>query len=196
MSRRLVFLITALGVCELGFAKSNLQTTVDILAEDTSTLRTQFENLKRDFQEEVQHRNAEIQLLKSTNQQLSEKLKKEVEQIVEDKLSEKNYDSKLQESFAVLESELKKIFGIQNEKVQNAFNHLIDVVCKQKAAVDAMTGATIPSEGTVYEVKKEDSLESIARRFSVTKEELKRINFIPDEDKLPEGQLLFVPKSK
>jgi LysM repeat protein len=51
-------------------------------------------------------------------------------------------------------------------------------------------------EGIAYEIKAGETLDGIAAKHRVTREAIKELNFFIDENRLPIGQMIFIPQGK
>lgn len=172
---------------------NTLQTTVDSLVEDVSTLHNELENLSA----EIRNLRKEIDVLKLSNDTLTDAQCAKVGQIVEDACKEYDKQStaiqRMNELSTALSSELTQIA----DKFRMVLNHIIVTINEQYKLSSVLDGTVEKNpDGIAHEVHAGETLDGIAKKYGTTKETLKSLNFVLDENQLPEGQMLFIPKAK
>ena len=170
-----------------------VQTTVESLSEDVAALRNEFENLSA----EVRSLRKEIDVLQLNGNILTDAQCARVGQIIEEACKDYDKESvalqRMNELSAALSNELTRIA----EKFRMVLNHIIVTMNEQYKMSSILDGTVSRNpQGIAYEVQAGETLDGIAKKYSTTKETLKSLNFILDENHLPEGQMLFIPQSK
>jgi LysM repeat protein len=164
---------------ELGENIADLSRNIDKLASDMHRLQK------------------EIELLKSNGDSFSAMQATQAKKIAEEVHKQYDIMGIVDQKVNVLSLAFSQEINTLSEKISNAFNATISVINAQQKLSNVVAGSeTKQSEGSVYAVEVGETLDSIATKFKTTREAIKRLNFIPDENHLPVGLMLFIPQTQ
>jgi LysM repeat protein len=162
------------------------------LTRNVTALRKDVNNLISD----VRRLQKGVELLKSQGDLLSATQTVQVRKVAEEVYKRQDIMGIVNQEVNALSLAFSQKINTFSEEVSNAFNAIISVINAQQKLSNVVTGSeTKQSEGSVYEVKAGETLDSIAMKFKMTKEDIRKRNFIPDENYLPTGLILFIPQT-
>lgn len=194
MYRQLFFCI--LVTCSVLFAapsNKDMRATIDTLVEDVSTLRTEISNLSA----ELNRFQANLEMVKLNENTISNEKRAKIEKMVQDIIQKQDFDERFNQRLLNYSKSLDDNYAAFGEKVQNAISQIIRVLENQQKLADSLSGTSTKQNGGIaYEVKAGESLDGIATKFSVSIDTIRSLNFIPNENQLAAGQMLFIPEHK
>ncbi|MDR2372424.1 MAG: LysM peptidoglycan-binding domain-containing protein [Puniceicoccales bacterium] len=145
----------------------------------------------------VRHLQKEIELLKFQGDSLSATQTTQIKKIAEEVYKQHDTMGIVDQKVNALSLKSSQEINTLSEKVSNALSVIISLINAQQKLSNVVTGSeTKQSAGEVYEVEANETLDSIATKFKTTKEAIKKLNFITDENHLPIGLMLFIPQTK
>jgi LysM repeat protein len=127
----------------------------------------------------------------------NERQKTRIREIAKEVMSENDTAQIADQNINALSSAFSKAINELSEKLQNVLNRVIAVLNAQQKLSSIVAGTeTKQPDGIAHEVKDGETLVSIAIKYDFGVESIKNINFIIDENYLPPGQMLFIPRIK
>ncbi|MDR3317432.1 MAG: LysM peptidoglycan-binding domain-containing protein [Puniceicoccales bacterium] len=156
-------------------------------------LRTEVSNLAA----VVGHLQTDVEVLKLNTNVINEEQKLKIEKIAEEVVRKNDPASLIDQEINTLSSAFSKEINGLSEKIQNVLNRIITVLNTQQKLTSTVAGTLSKQpEGIAYEVKAGETLDGIAIKHGVTRDDIKKLNFISDENNLTAGQMLFIPQKK
>jgi LysM repeat protein len=139
----------------------------------------------------------EIELLKSKDDSLSTAQIIQVREFIEKVNKEQDIMGIVNREINTLSVAFSREINTLSEKIIDMFNVILSAFNAQQKLSNVVAGSeTKQSEGSVYAVEAGETLDGIAMKFKTTREAIKRLNFIPDENHLPVGLMLFIPQTQ
>jgi LysM repeat protein len=159
-------------------------------AENVADLRKNVNNLTVD----MQRLSREVEILKSQSNSPPENQRIQVENFIKETCEgvANAFNEKIN---ALSHAFLQKIDDL-SEKNSRALSAVIAAVDANRKVVEATTPMGKQPEGIIHEVKAGETLDGIAAQFKTTKDGIKKLNFIPDENCLSVGLMLFIPQTQ
>jgi LysM repeat protein len=184
---------TALGETKKKVASRSQESIMADVSENITILRKDVNDLKGGF-----HRlQSEVECLKLHSNALSETQEAQTRKIAEEIYKQCDVASVVDQKVNALSLAFSKEINALAEKISHAINAVIATVNAQQRLSNVITGSeTKQPEGISYEVKAGETLDSIAMKFKVPREDIRKLNFIVDENHLPAELILFIPQAR
>jgi LysM repeat protein len=195
MLRKIIFWVLALG--SVASARTTAKTPeaqvmLEALGNDVKSIRSTVSNLAT----EVRRLQSDVDLLKLGADVMNEERRVRIEKIAEDVLRKNDPADLVDRRVNALSSAFSKEINGLSEKLQNVLNRIIAVLNAQQKVMGATDTFRKQGEGIAYEIKAGETLDGIAAKYRVTREAIRDLNFIIDENRLPVGQMIFIPQGK
>jgi LysM repeat protein len=191
--KKIVFGVLLSGAVVFGKSTRDTQGAV---SNDVALLRSEVSSLAA----EISRLRADVNALKLNVKVISEEQNVKFEKIeknVEEMIRKNDPVTLVDHHVNVLSSAFSKAINELLEKLQNVFNRIIALLNAQQKVNNSIAGTVSKqSDGIAYEVNAGETLDSIAAKHRVTREAIRSLNFIVDEDRLPAGQMLFIPQGQ
>jgi uncharacterized protein YoxC len=195
MLKRIIFWILALGSVVSARTATKTQETqavLEALESDVRGMRSVINNLAT----EVRRLQSDVDLLKLGADVMDGERRVRIEKIAEDVLRKNDPADLVDRRVNALSSAFSKEINGLSEKLQNVLNRIIAVLNAQQRVMGATDTFRKQGEGIAYEIKAGETLDGIAAKHRVTREAIRDLNFIIDENRLPVGQMIFIPQGK
>ncbi|MDR2812547.1 MAG: LysM peptidoglycan-binding domain-containing protein [Puniceicoccales bacterium] len=164
---------------------------MDELAENMAALRQDINNLTAGMHK-LQR---EVDCLKLQGHSLSENQETQVKKIAETTCCDSAgiVDQKVNALSLAFSQEINAM----SERINGVLNVIISAINAQRKLSSMIKDSeTKQSKGIIYEVEAGETLDGIAAKFTVPKEDIKKLNFIADENHLSRGLVLFIPQGE
>lgn len=162
------------------------------ISEEVAALRNEVSNLSAI----VRNLQKENELLKSGINTLSDRQRVQVEEVVRKLYEEMKIEALIDQKIRSFSLGVTEAFTNLTDQIRGVINQMIRTLNTFSQMRSALDGTmTKNPDGIAYEVKAGETLDGIAAKFHTTREVLRNLNFIVDDQQLPVGQMLFVPQS-
>jgi LysM repeat protein len=190
--RKILFGVLLLGPIAFGKPQRGVQeAALGTVVADVAALRDEVNSLAV----EVRHLQTDVNVLKLNVNGISEEQRGKIEKIAEEVVRKNDPTELVDHHVNVLSLAFSKEINGLSEKLQNVLNRVIAVLNAQQKIGNSIIGTfSKQPDGIAYEVRAGETLDGIAAKHKVTREAIKALNFIVNEDHLPSGQMLFIPK--
>jgi LysM repeat protein len=180
------------GTTKSGSLAPNIQELSNPLLEEVKVLHSEVDHLTA----ELRRLQSDVDAIKSKPNAcvIDEESIAKIEKIVKDVIQKNDPKDFVDQRVNTLSSAFSKEINGLSEKLQNVFNRIIVVLDAQQRSAAIINTLTKQPEGIAYEVRLGETLDAIAIKHKVSREAIKNLNFIIDENRLTAGQMLFIPQ--
>ncbi|MDR1591046.1 MAG: LysM peptidoglycan-binding domain-containing protein [Puniceicoccales bacterium] len=198
MVKRILWVLFMMSSTAIGGPKTKAisrqsENTMEDLIENMTVLRKDINDFKNDL-----HRlQREVECLKLHSNVLSETQEAQATKIAEEVYKRCDVAGVVDREVNALSLAFSREINALSEKISNVFNAIISTINAQWKLSNAITSSETKQPGGIaYEVKAGETLDSIATKFKTTREDIRKLNFITNENHLSAGLMLFIPQIK
>ncbi|MDR1435398.1 MAG: LysM peptidoglycan-binding domain-containing protein [Puniceicoccales bacterium] len=201
MLKRIIFVPLLFGSVSFGKPQRGEQSKKGTVLQEKivwDTLNENMESMRGDINnlaDTVHSLKMDMEALRLNSKSFNETQRAQAKEIAGEAIGEnaKIIDQNIND----LSSAFSKVINELSEKLQNALNRIIAVLnAQQKLSSTVAETKTKQPNGIAHEVREGETLIGIAIKYNTAVESIKNINFIIDENHLPPGLMLLIPRTK